>query len=81
MFYHNFACTPAESFYSCSMCTLLPERVMDCIDIVKSRRTIRLFKQDAISEDLLLELVDAARLAPSASNIQPLEYIVYPAAR
>jgi nitroreductase len=50
---------------------------MDFIDIVKSRRTIRLFKQDAISEDLLLELVDAGRLAPSASNIQPLEYIVY----
>jgi len=49
---------------------------VDFIDLVKSRRTIRLFKQDRIAVETLIDLVDAARLAPSASNIQPLEYVI-----
>ena len=35
---------------------------MDFIDLVKSRRTIRLFKQDRIAVETLIDLVDAARL-------------------
>ncbi len=49
---------------------------MDFIEIIRSRRTIRLFKQDPVGEDVLFELVEAARLAPSASNGQPLEYVI-----
>ena len=48
---------------------------MDFMGIIRSRRTIRFFKQDPIGEDVLLELVEAARLAPSASNGQPVEYV------
>ena len=40
------------------------------------RRTVRRFKQKAISLIILKKLVDAARLAPSAANIQPLEFII-----
>ncbi len=49
---------------------------MDFMGIIRSRRTIRFFKQDPIGDEVLLELVEAARLAPSASNGQPLEYVI-----
>ncbi len=49
---------------------------MDFMGIIRSRRTIRFFRQDPIGDDVLLELVEAARLAPSASNGQPLEYVI-----
>jgi len=49
---------------------------MDFMEIVKSRRTIRFFRQDPVAEEVLVELVEAARVAPSASNGQPLEYVI-----
>ena len=41
-----------------------------------SRRSIRRFKDMPISREILGRCINAARLAPSASNLQPLEYIV-----
>ena len=49
---------------------------MDAIEAIKTRRTIRLFKQDAISDETLLELLECARCGPAAANRQPLEYII-----
>lgn len=49
---------------------------MSVYDIIKKRRTIRKFKQERIDRALLEKLIDAARLAPSASNLQPLKYII-----
>jgi len=49
---------------------------MDIYEIIKKRRTIRRFKQKEIKSELLLKFVDMARIAPSASNLQPLEYII-----
>jgi nitroreductase len=46
------------------------------IDRILSRRTIRQFKPDPVPRALLERLVDAARLAPSAANLQPLEFVV-----
>ncbi len=43
---------------------------------ILKRRTIRRFKQIPISRVILKKLVNAARLAPSAANLQPLEYLV-----
>jgi nitroreductase len=39
------------------------------------RRTIRKFRPDPVTRVLLERLVDAARLAPSAANLQPLEFV------
>ena len=47
----------------------------EIFDIAVGRRTIRQFKPDPLPRHLLGKLVDAARLAPSAANMQPLEYI------
>ena len=49
---------------------------MNLLELIKTRRTIRKFKQKPISNDILMDIVDCARLAPCASNKQPLEYIV-----
>ena len=49
---------------------------MDISDAIRKRRTIRRYKQEAVDDKLLLELIDSARFAPSASNMQQLRYIV-----
>lgn len=49
---------------------------MDVYNTIISRRTIRRFEQKTIELDLLKKLVNAARLAPSAANLQPLEYFI-----
>jgi nitroreductase len=48
----------------------------DVYDLAVERRTIRRFKPDPVPRELLERLVDAGRLAPSAANLQPLEFVV-----
>jgi len=50
-------------------------------DLAVERRTIRRFKPDPVPRELLERLVNAARLAPSAANVQPLEFIIVDDAR
>jgi len=50
--------------------------VMNVYDAIISRRTIRRFQKKPIKLDLLRRFVNAARLAPSAANLQPLEYFI-----
>lgn len=49
---------------------------MSLYELIVSRRSIRQFKPKHISSDIFVKIVNAARLAPSASNLQPLEFIV-----
>jgi nitroreductase len=49
---------------------------MELSDVIVSRRSIRKFKQENISADTVRLLLDAARLAPSGSNLQPARFIV-----
>jgi nitroreductase len=49
-------------------------------ETIAARRTVRKFKQDPVPRELLERLVDAGRLAPSAANLQPLEFIAVDAA-
>ena len=49
---------------------------MDFEEIVFKRRTIRRFKQEPISLELLKKLIDFARVAPMARNIQGLEFVI-----
>lgn len=44
--------------------------------LILKRRTIRKFEQRKIDRETLLGCVNAARLAPSGANLQPIEYIV-----
>ena len=45
-------------------------------ETILSRRTIRRFTQQQITLDVLKKFVNAARVAPSAANFQPLEYYI-----
>ena len=49
---------------------------MSIYNTIISRRTIRKFKQTSVPVDILKKLVNAGRLAPSAGNLQPLEYFI-----
>lgn len=49
---------------------------MSIYDIILSRRTIRRFQQTPIKIELLKKFVNAARVAPSAANLQPLQYCI-----
>ncbi len=43
---------------------------------LKSRRSVRVFKEKAVSRNLLERIIDCARWAPSAANRQPVRWIV-----
>lgn len=49
---------------------------MDIYELIKKRRTIRKFEQKPITEKELLKMIDAARVAPSGGNLQPIKYAV-----
>lgn len=46
------------------------------MELLKTRRTYRRFEQRQISQEIVDEILTAARLASSAANKQPLSYIV-----
>ncbi len=43
---------------------------------ILSCRSMRRFKQEAVPKDVILEILDVARKAPSASNTQPVNWVV-----
>lgn len=49
---------------------------MELLEIIKGRRSVREYKSKAIPQELLDKILDAARWAPSAGNLQPWEIIV-----
>lgn len=49
---------------------------MDVLEAIKGRRSIRTFTDQPVSEEEVKTLIDAARHAPSAGNMQPWEFII-----
>jgi len=49
---------------------------MDALEIIKKRISIRVYKDKPIPKDTLEKIVDAARFAPTARNVQPWEFVV-----
>ncbi len=47
---------------------------MNVIDAIKSRRSIRKFKQIPVKQEDILSIIDAARYAASGANMQPIKY-------
>jgi nitroreductase len=46
------------------------------MDIIKKRRSVRAYQDRPLPEEVVRDILDAARYAPSARNAQPLEYKV-----
>ena len=49
---------------------------MEVFDAIKTRRSIRKYKPEPIPEEKLRNILEAARLAPSAGNRQPWRFVV-----
>ena len=49
---------------------------MDVKEAIVKRRSIRKYQRKEVPLDLIRELIDAARLAPSGSNSQPCKYYI-----
>ena len=48
----------------------------EIIKILKERRSIRKYQKKEVPEDIIREIIDCARFAPTAVNVQPWEFIV-----
>ena len=46
------------------------------VEAIKNRRSIRKYKPEPVPDDVILQLLDCARLAPSAHNWQPRRFVV-----
>lgn len=49
---------------------------MDVIKCIKKRRSIRSYKDKKIDKKIIEDIIDCARLAPSANNAQPWEFVI-----
>jgi nitroreductase len=49
---------------------------MDVLEAIKTRRSVRRFKKERVPPNLLKEVLEAARWAPSARNSQPWRFII-----
>jgi nitroreductase len=58
------------------MCIVLGGTNMELEHAVRNRRSIRKFKPDPITREIISEILEAARWAPSWANTQPWEFYV-----
>ena len=49
---------------------------MKTIEAIENRRSIRLFKTDDVSKEIVEDILNCVRLAPSAKNRQPWYFVV-----
>lgn len=49
---------------------------MDILEAIRGRYSVRSYRSDAVEDDKLAAVLEAARLAPSAANRQPFRLIV-----
>ncbi len=49
---------------------------MDFLELAKKRYSVRAYKPDPVEDDKLQKVLEAARLAPTACNLQPFQFIV-----
>jgi nitroreductase len=49
---------------------------MDAMDALRGRRSVRVYQERPVPREVIEKIIDAARLAPTANNIQPWEFVV-----
>ncbi len=49
---------------------------MDTFECIRKRRDIRSFIDREVSDEVIMKIIEAGRLAPSAMNLQPWDFIV-----
>ena len=54
---------------------------MDAIECIKTRRSIRKFKPESVSKDVLMDVINNAKWSPSYKNTQPWEAVILSGAK
>jgi len=49
---------------------------MDAVEVLKTRRSVRAFTREPVAKEVIEDIVDCGRLAATAVNIQPWEFVV-----
>ena len=49
---------------------------MELIDVIKNRKSIRNYQNTEISKEIIEDLINCARLAPSSKNRQPWKFVI-----
>lgn len=49
---------------------------MDTLTLLKSRRSVRLYQDKPVPKDLLLQILEAGRWAPTGANLQPWHFLI-----
>jgi nitroreductase len=49
---------------------------VDILTLLKSRRSVRVYQDKPVPQDLLLQILEAGRWAPTGANLQPWHFIV-----
>lgn len=49
---------------------------MECMEVIKGRRSIRKFKDRSVGKEIIEQLLNAAQMAPSAGNLQARDFII-----
>ena len=50
--------------------------IMEALEAIKTRRSVRSFSNKPVEREIIERILDCARLAPSANNTQPWEFVV-----
>jgi nitroreductase len=50
--------------------------VKDVLEALRARRSVRKYRDEPVAEDVLRRILEAARIAPSARNIQEWRFVV-----
>jgi nitroreductase/NAD-dependent dihydropyrimidine dehydrogenase PreA subunit len=82
---HCVAVCPADaiahSAYPIEECPLLDPAVLPAldglVDVLRERRSSRIFRDRPVERQVVRELVDVARWGPSASNKQPVNWLAF----
>jgi nitroreductase len=53
---------------------------MEFLELIRKRYSVRAYKPDPVEEEKLQQVLEAARLAPTAANQQPFQLLVIPTA-
>lgn len=48
----------------------------EVLKVLKERRSIRRYKKEEVPENIVKDIIDCARFAPTARNIQPWKFVV-----